>query len=114
MLLTSPTLAVLAESRYHVGFGNGQDVGLRNSLGSGSSEAVADCDGPVGGVTVDFGYTSYEFGGGWWSGTMNGTHIMYGGRAESHMRRCQQYFYSGSLPYALDVLHLQKSPADSV
>ena len=77
MLLTSPTLAVLAEPRHHVGFGYGQEVGLRNSLGSGSSEAVGDCEGPVGGVTVDFGYTSYEFGGGWWSGTMNGTHIVY-------------------------------------
>ena len=61
-----------------------------------------------------FGYTRCEFGGGWWSGTMNETHMVHGGRAESHMRRCQQYFYSGSLPYALDVLHLQKSPADSV
>ena len=96
MLLTPPYLAVLAKSRHHLGLGYGQDVGLTSSLGSGSSEAVADCEGPVGRVTVDFGYIRCEFGGWWWSGTMDGTHMVHGGSAESHMRRCQQHFYSGS------------------
>ena len=58
MLLTLPYQAALAEPRHHVCLGYGQEVGLRSSLGSGSSGMEADCGGPIlssGGVTVNFG-----------------------------------------------------------
>ena len=60
MLLTLPYQAVLAEPKQHAGLGYGQEVGLRSSLRSGSSEVEADVEVRYGGVTVNFGYITCE------------------------------------------------------